>query len=135
MVLWAQNSWFFLQHHQCLLGFPTSAPGPILSDAVSLCLSHMHHVAPAQPSHPGLSSRVTLTLTMATLWLLPPHPPTANLPHLSVGACEQLQIPLEEAKETIHHLHICPEGVINMAELDKKSFLEEESLKLSPEGW
>lgn len=80
MVLWAQNSWFFLQHHQCLLGFPTSAPGPILSDAVSLCLSHVHHVAPAQPSHPGLSSRVTLTLTMATLWLppLPPHcqPPT-----------------------------------------------------------
>lgn len=52
-----------------------------------------------------------------------------------MGACEQLQIPLEEAKETIHYLHICPERVINMAELDKKSFLEEESLKLSPEGW
>lgn len=68
---------------------------------------------------------------MATLWL-PPHP---NLPHISVGACEQLQIPLEKAKEIVHHLRICPEGVINMAKLDKKSFLEEEGLKLSPEGW
>ena len=32
-------------------------------------------------------------------------------------------------------MRICPEGVINMAELDKKNFLEEEGLKLSPEGW
>lgn len=130
MVLWVQNSWFFLQHHQCLLGFPTSAPATIVSDAVSLCLSHMHHVTPAQPPHPGLSSGVTLTLTMATLWL----PPTPSLPHLPVGAREQLQIPLEEAKETVHHLCICPKRVINMAEPDKKGFLEE-GLEPSPEGW
>lgn len=76
----------FLQHHQCLLGFPTSAPATIVSDAVSLCLSHVHHVTPAQPPHPGLSSGVTLTLTMETLWL----PPTPSLPHLPVGAREQL---------------------------------------------